>query len=257
MRIGFDISQTGNGKAGCGYLAHSLIRAMERLRMEHQFLLYPAVGDTFWDPDCRSSTYRPESPQMRRRPAPRDFSESLAFWVHPDADFEERLGSPDLVHSNNFFAPRGLTRARLVWTLYDLDFVVHPEWNEEANRTSCFHGAFGAAQRADLILAISEFSRRQFLEIFPHYPADRIAVIPLASRFTAPPASARRPVASLPPGSYWLSVGTLQPRKNVARLARAWMRLREKDPATPRLVLAGGDGWLMDEIRRSGPRTAW
>ena len=38
---------------------------------------------------------------------------------------------------------------------------------------------------ADLIVAISEYSRRHFLETFPHYPAERITVVHPASRFVA------------------------------------------------------------------------
>jgi glycosyltransferase involved in cell wall biosynthesis len=47
------------------------------------------------------------------------------------------------------------------------------------------------------------------------------------------------------PDRFILFVGTLEPRKNVARLVEAYARLPERRPA---LVLVGGKGWLYDEI---------
>lgn len=255
MRIGFDISQTGKNKAGCGVVADCLIRAMETLQTEHEFLLYPAVGDLFWDPDFRKSTFHPASGKMKRILAATDFQASREFWLHPGPDFEDHLKRPDIVHVNNFFAPKGLKHARLVWTLHDLDYLLHPDWSSEANRTGCFEGAFGAAQCADLVVAISEFSRTQFSQVFPHYPPERVATVPLASRFSTAPEKRPATLPELAPDSYWLSVATLQPRKNLPRLVRAWSRLRADNPSTPKLVLTGGEGWLMDDIRQelAGP----
>jgi glycosyltransferase involved in cell wall biosynthesis len=53
----------------------------------------------------------------------------------------------------------------------------------------------------------------------------------------------------LEPGRFWLSVGSLEPRKNHGRLLEAYGRSRAQrgQPAWP-LVLAGGKGWLMDDF---------
>ena len=246
MKIGFDVSQTGRSKAGCGFYADGLIGALAASPGPHEYILYPAFGDLFWDPECATATFRTSQPRFRSLPAPPNFEESQRFWRHPAADFETRLGSPDIVHSNNFYCPGGLTRARLIYTLYDLSFMEEPSWTTEANRVGCFHGMFQASLTADWIVAISDYSRRHFLATFPHYPAARIALIYPASRFTAasapPPCPAR--FAHLPPAGFWLSVGTIEPRKNHRRLLEAY---RMTNPSMP-LVLAGGKGWLMDEF---------
>lgn len=115
MKVGFDVSQTGAGKAGCGYYAEGLIRALEALGSGqgsiHEFWLYPAFGDLFWDPQCATAAYRTDNPAFHRFKAPDSFEESQQFWRHPGVDFEARIGGPDLVHSNNFFCPRGIQRA--------------------------------------------------------------------------------------------------------------------------------------------------
>ena len=257
MKIGFDVSQTGAGKAGCGYYADGLIRALEGLESGHSVLLYPAFGDLFWDPLCATAAYSTSNPLFERMQAPATFEESQRFWRQgtPEGppDFEARIGSPDLVHSNNFFCPRGLRRARLVYTLHDLSFLVDPSWTTEANRAGCFDGVFGAATRADWIVANSGYSRRHFLEVFPHYPAERTAVIYAGSRYRleapAPPRPER--LGPLAPEGFWLSVGSLEPRKNQRRLVEAYARSGSRLP----LVVAGGKGWLMDDFAK-GPNLA-
>lgn len=252
MRIGFDISQTGRLKAGCGYMADSLVREFEQIGAEHEFLLYPTVGDLFWDSDWREATYQPVGRHLRRMLSPRDWAASRAFWSDPDGLFEKALGDPDVIHVNNFFAPRGVAKAKLVWTLHDLEFMDHPEWTEESNRTGCFEGVFGASLRADLIVSVSEYSRRRFLDVFPHFPEDRVEVVPLAARFEGPTDGGRpRSLAALEPGSFWLCVGTIQPRKNLSRVLEAWARLRESLPDSPALVLAGASGWGTDQFERA------
>ena len=72
-----------------------------------------------------------------------------------------------------------------MYTLHDLAFMDHPEWSTEANRITCFTGAFNASLEADHILAVSEYTRRHFLASFPHYPPERISVVYQASRFAS------------------------------------------------------------------------
>jgi glycosyltransferase involved in cell wall biosynthesis len=251
MKIGFDVSQTGALRAGCGFFAYSLIRAFADSAMPAAFLLYPTFGDFFFDPDWYRSTYLPERPNFARGRSHSDHRELLAFWGSPPPDFEAQLGYPDIVHSNNFYCPRHLEKARLIYTLYDLSFLENPQWTIEANRTGCFEGVFQASLHADRILAISHFSKRHFLEVFPHYPEERVSVVHLASRFNNTQRVQRpRNLGRLQPGQFWLCVGTLEPRKNHARLLHAYAKLKARLGRVLPLVLAGGKGWLMDHLNR-------
>jgi len=130
--------------------------------------------------------------------------------------------------------------------LYDLCFLEYPETTSEANRLVCFNGVFQAGLRADLIIAISQYSRNHFLQIFPHYPADRIVTVHPASRFTRQEnLSPSNKLTRLQPDRFWLTVGTLEPRKNHRRMLKAYARLKAQTGQTFPLVLAGGPGWLM------------
>jgi glycosyltransferase involved in cell wall biosynthesis len=251
MKIGFDVSQTGAGKAGCGYFAAGLLDALAGIDTTHEYVLYPAFGDFFREPRP-DACLRPAGSRFHPGPRFRRFWDQKRFFRQPPADFETRLGQPDIIHANNFFCPTGLTRARLVYTLYDLSFLVEPAWTTEGNRTGCFDGVFRAATRADFLVSISHYSLNHFLRIFPNYPKDRTVVAPLASRF-GPHSPQTRPQAlgDLPPDGFWLCVGTIEPRKNHERLFAAYAAWRRETGGTMPLVLAGGKGWLMDDVART------
>ncbi len=252
MKIGFDISQTGNNKAGCGYFADSLIQALTALDTENEYILYPHFGTTFWDPDAEQTTRRIERPNVSRKRIGRDFRSSMSFWGKQTPDAEERLGNPDIIHANNFSCPSGLKRAKLVYTLYDLHFLEYPELTTEENRGRCFEGVFAASIRADFIVSISHYSRNRFLEIYPHYPGKRIRVVPLGSRFLLERSAQRQGevLKGLQDGEFWLAVGTLEPRKNLRRLLKAFAIYKEQAGFTYPLVVAGGKGWLEDDIEK-------
>lgn len=249
MHIGFDISQTGSAKAGCGYFAHAMALAMLQLAPAHRYSFYPSFGDFYFDP---LMPVRNPYPGRDTHYGPRHLSResAAAFWNDPD--LETRLGNPGVVHANNYWCPDPLRASRLLYTCYDLGFTVDPDWTTEANRVGCFQGVFRAAVAADWIVAISEASRAGYLDVFPHFPEDRIRVIHPCSRFDDPNAPGRRPerLGAVPAGEYWLSVGTLEPRKNQRRLAQAYARYLEQGGKPMPLVLAGGKGWLMDDFER-------
>jgi glycosyltransferase involved in cell wall biosynthesis len=249
MRIGFDVSQTGRLKGGCGYFADSLIRSLSEIDRTNEYLLYPTFGNFYFDPEWRAGTVKVDGHHVRRGLAHRTPDAARAFWTRPPEDLEAQLGDPDLIHANNFFCPTTLRKAKLVYTLYDLSFLEQPEWTTEANRSGCFDGVFNASLYADRIIAISAYSRQHFLQTFPHYPSERVVVVPPASRFGQRAATGRpEGLPSLLPDGFWLSVGTLEPRKNQRRLLRAYAELRARAARTLPLVLAGGQGWMMNDF---------
>jgi glycosyltransferase involved in cell wall biosynthesis len=249
MRIGFDVSQTGRLKGGCGYFADSLIRGLSEIDRTNEYLLYPTFGNFYFDPEWRTATVKADGHRVRRGLAHGTPDAARAFWSRPPDDLEAQLGHPDVIHANNFFCPTTLRRAKLVYTLYDLSFLEQPEWTTEANRTGCFDGVFNASLYADRIIAISAYSRGHFLQTFPHYPSEHVVVVPSASRFVRRAGFGRpKSLPSLQPDGFWLSVGTLEPRKNQRRLLRAYAGLRSRGSRILPMVLAGGQGWMMDDF---------
>ena len=250
MKIGFDISQTGSNKAGCGYFADSLIQTLTGLDSVNDYILYPHFGTSFWDPEGEQTTRRIDLPNVSRKRIGRDFRASMRFWSKLPQDAEERLGNPDIIHSNNYTCPLGLRQTKVVYTLYDLGFLEYPELTTEENRCKCFEGVFGASIFADFVIPISFSSRNKFLEIFPHYPVERIQTVYLGSRFSEgnPTAIQGETLNEFRPGEFWLAVGTIEPRKNLRRLLKAFSIYKEKAGFLYPLVFAGGKGWLEDAL---------
>lgn len=249
MKIGFDISQTGKMKAGCGFFSDSLIRHLALIDSTNQYVLYPTFGNHFWDPHFQE-TCKFDQSNFSEGFHPKNHFDAASFWQTPPEEIEKKLGAVDILHANNFFCPTQLQKTRLVYTLYDLSFFEYPDCTTEANRLACFEGIFKASLHADLIISISEFTRQHFLANFPHYPKERIAVAHLGSRFSEKKEAPSVPpqLSKFQPQQFWLSVGTLEPRKNIRCLLRTFAKLVSQQATPYPLLLAGKSGWLEENI---------
>ncbi|THD73092.1 MAG: glycosyltransferase [Bradyrhizobium sp.] len=248
MHIGFDISQTGSQKAGCGYYADALIKAMMTVAPQNRYSLFPSFGDFFFDAQMPILTpYRGAQVHYGPRHLTRESARN--FWN--DAELEKAIGQLDIVHCNNFWAPIQISSSRVIYTIYDLGFAANADWTTEANRVGCFDGAFRSSVGADWAIAISENSRRHYLNVFPHFPGDRVRVVYPCSRFTdltrqgSPPAGMKDHRSD----EFWLSVGTIEPRKNQRLLAKAYARYLDAGGRPMPLVFAGGRGWMMEDFQ--------
>jgi glycosyltransferase involved in cell wall biosynthesis len=248
MDIGFDISQTGSEKAGCGYFSHAMVQAMLSIAPRHHYALYPSFGDFYFDSGM--PIMNPYSGE-RCTYGPRHLTRETArlFWNQDGLDVA--LGNPDIIHCNNFWIPTQIKTSRLVYTFYDLGFAENPNWTTEANRVGCFDGVFRSSVAADWVVAISEYSRAHYLRLFPHFPSERVKVVYPCSRFVDASAEGTPPAALrlFKEGEFWLSVGTIEPRKNQRLLVQAFAGYLASGGRKMPLVLAGGKGWLMEDFR--------
>ena len=135
----------------------------------------------------------------------------------------------DVLHCPTFRAPFR-SRVPLVVTVHDLAVLRHPEtfnrWTRTYSRVAVPRVA-GAAAR---VIAVSEFTRRETVELLA-IPEERVAVIANGVE------TVFRPDGPSAEGEYVLAVGTLEPRKNLARAAEAAGRLGLE------LRVAGERGW--------------
>ena len=171
----------------------------------------------------------------------------------PDAAIEEwrrigrgnaPAGNPDIVQSNFFECPR-IASAPIIYVVYDLTFLVCPEFLTVGHYFGCLPGVCDALKNASGIIFISEYTRREFENVFPGWLARSgipHRVILLASR------GAPSVVAGVLGSQCWLSVGTIEPRKNHATLLEAHDLYWEQSVHRRPIVIAGGAGWLSGEI---------
>jgi len=155
--------------------------------------------------------------------------------------------NPGLVHLPSFGgrAPNGVP---FVVTLHDLAFLHRPDWFPRI-RSIYYRRHFGkTARSADMVLVDSDFTGREAVRLLGLEPS-RIRRIYLSTPdFTAP----RQVFEKLFPSSgepYLISVGTIEPRKNISALLDAWrILLPELDGYT--LVIAGRWGWGDRSLRK-------
>lgn len=151
-------------------------------------------------------------------------------------------------------------KAPTITTVHDLSVLLYPEWHP-AHRVAKYAENFQAAvERTSFFLTDAESTRRDMIAKLG-LPADRIRVVPLAPRpqFRVLPREQVQDVQQRLqlPDHYLLYVGTIEPRKNVAGLLRAYARLAPGLRARYQLVLAGGWGWRADDVREMLKQSPW
>jgi glycosyltransferase involved in cell wall biosynthesis len=155
----------------------------------------------------------------------------------------------DVLHATAFVAPIVHTRPTVV-TIYDASFALFPQFFRGFNQTYLRVGTRWSARRAQRIIVISECARRDVHRLYG-VPLDRITVAypgvdETLQRSDPDRVQEFRRSKNLP-AKFLLYLGTLEPRKNLALLVRAFAQLRRECPDAM-LVLAGGIGWLADDI---------
>lgn len=156
-------------------------------------------------------------------------------------------GQIDLSVFFNYIVPPRIS-GKVITTVHDLTYLRFPGMMAAKNRRRLQNGMERSVGRSDHLIAVSEFSKREIVEMLG-VPADKVAVVP-----NAPSLNGQTADFAVCAGKfhlkkpYLLYVGTIEPRKNLARLIRAFARLKREQGIPYRLVLAGGKGWANEEI---------
>jgi glycosyltransferase involved in cell wall biosynthesis len=157
----------------------------------------------------------------------------------------------DVLHSPDFIPPQRGAKHHVI-TVHDLNFIYYPQFLTPESRRYYLDQIKWAVARADHISVDSHATRRDVIELLRVSP-DKITTIHLAANpiyaqpFAATSVHQTLAQYNLPQG-YILFVGTLEPRKNLPLLIRAYGRLRQETAVDVPLVLVGGKGWIYDEI---------
>jgi glycosyltransferase involved in cell wall biosynthesis len=157
-------------------------------------------------------------------------------------------GEADVVHAAHPLLIPSARAARVV-TVHDLFFLSHPERTSAEIRRDYAGLAASHARRADAVIAVSQYTRRQVIDRLG-VDGDRVHVCASGARVWTRLGHA----PNLPADGYVLFIGTLEPRKNLGVLLDAYERLAARGTRVPPLRIAGGAGpeartWL-DRIGR-------
>lgn len=213
MRIGIDAHHLNGKPQGSRTYLIELIRALDRTKSD---------DDELWIYSFEPAATRELVEGVHRRVFPRSAKLRLPFVV-PALELTHRL---DGFHSQ-YIAPPWSMVSEIV-TIHDVLFETHPELFRDAFSSRSTRLIRRSAERAGAVLTVSEFSKRAILEAYG-IPESRIFVTPNAvdhERFearTSAPTTLRDRYRL--DGPFILSVGRLEPRKNLERLIRAFGRL--------------------------------
>ncbi|GHU53213.1 glycosyl transferase family 1 [Clostridia bacterium] len=246
MRVAFDVLPLlNNEKSGVGYYESELVKRLIRQN--------PSVG---FDLEFISSKHNADG--LKRYIARNvnvihsnfsSFAYRAASSVLPVPYSAFIRSDADITHFFNFIVPP-FVKGKTIATVHDMAVHRFPETVRAKTKYMLFASLKKSFKRADMILTVSEFSKREILRFYD-YPEEKIRVVyngvdlrkynPQIGGEKIDETKAKYGL----PEEYILYLGTLEPRKNIERLIDAYARVKAN---VPPLVLAGGKGWLYKGI---------
>lgn len=233
-RIAIDVAPVREQPAGVGFYVASLVRNLTRS-----------------DLDLALIGVRPEatmlSEQTAHTPSTPFSAHTYHAWMQLAAERDARATGAALVHYTNAAAPIA-ARTPYVLTVHDLSVMRMPGTHPLA-RLPIVPVNLAAIARARTIIVPSRFTARELRRI--GVDPRRVVVIPHAPAIQNETMADQSVLAryALESGRYVLYFGTLEPRKNIARVVGSFEKVVANQPDL-KLVLAGGRGWRCEGIER-------
>lgn len=232
---------------GIGVYTFELIDALLKVNKEDKFILFGiSTFQTYeYMRNLELKKYPNVEMKIYRLPA-RFFRLSFLIWQKLEwPKIETLTGSIDIFHGFNWFMPPQKL-GKKVATVFDTTSILFPGFHNEKTTQLDKMRFTRIAKDADLILAISENSKKDFLRMNPKglvevvYPAVSDRFNNLEDRKESENILEKYHLA---PG-YFLSVSTLEPRKNLQNLIEAYLKSGLDIP----LVLVGRIGWKNEKL---------
>jgi glycosyltransferase involved in cell wall biosynthesis len=245
LHIAIDAHSVGTGLAGNESYVTNLVEALAELDSVNQYTLYVTKREAVerfekrW-PHVHVRSTLPHTPLVR---------------IPLTLVAELRRRPVDLLHVQYTAPP--FTPCPIVATIHDLSFEHLPQTFKRRSRMQLQLTVRRTARASAHVLVPSNYTRRDIIETYGINP-ERVSVTPLAAPAHFAPVEDEREVRRVRElyglaGDYILAVGSIQPRKNLARLIQAYADLRRARPQAnlPQLALVGKRAWLYDETLRA------
>lgn len=235
MRFGIDVREVARRPAGKGYYVFELVNHLAKIDRENQYFLY-SKEKFGWDLPANFEMKIVSGKSILWH---RNLGKALA------ADkIDVFLAS--LSYLSGLFSP-----VPVVVTVADLAVFYAPVKSKRKSVVSERLTLNAVTKKAAKILAISETTKSELLR-FKSNLKDKIVVTPLAvsDRFHRHGSDEVKKIISkykLSPG-YVLTVGTIEPRKNIKLLVKAYAKLEESLQQSHPLVIVGKKGWYFEEV---------
>jgi len=249
MKIALDATYAGlstSQKGGIYQYIFYLVQALGELDKENEYLLFFSFFKnrhrracdefySFFEANCERKFCRLPS----------------VIWKRFRFPIELFTGRVDIFHGLFNYVPPVFSGKSVV-TIHDLAYLRRPEFLQSNWVRSKNWETSPSAKRADLIITISSFSKNDLIELLG-IPEEKIRVVPHGVSPSFVPIRDKETLEKIREKhgikeNYILFVGMLQPCKNIVSLLEAFSELKNSSNLPHQLVIAGGKGWIYDEI---------
>lgn len=244
-RVSIDVSAVPSKPAGAGLYVWEMVGAFARLRSDNFTLIARKDDGLRWQSlSERFSVHNkvPESRPLR------------LVWEQTSMARLLEQSTVDVHHGPHYTLPSRTSAAQVV-TVHDMTFFDHPEWHEKAKVLFFRRAIASSIKRANHVIAVSNDTANKLKQRFGELP---VTVIPHGVDHTRFNRGQDLPLGVEEndgrllathgiSGDFIAFVGTIEPRKNVPGLIKAFDRIAEKFPDL-KLVLAGRPGWGVDAV---------
>ena len=235
--IGIDSSVTAMPHAaGVGFYTSQVIRAMAEKNDYNRFYLYNWFNYRVVLPDEKMGL-EIRQPNFQTLFADNKLSVDDVNYAFLEPSGPEYMMNllrwPDVVLYPAFLFSRKLAKeTAAVYTIHDLALLEHPEYSTPENYQYCWKNLYEAALYSDLFLAVSEYTKKIFLKYFPFIDPKRVIVAYHGYKEIVTKkldkVSLLRELGIQEGEKFWLCVGTVEPRKNLVGLVRAYDQLCQR-----------------------------
>ena len=255
MHIGIDAHAIGARQGGNETYIANLIKSLAEIDGDNLYTIYLADAGAAaqWRENFKT---RYKNFSVRLLPPPTPLVRVPVYLTY------ELFRRPvDVLHVQYTAPP--FCRVPVVVTIHDLAFERMPETFTRRGSFQLKLTVRRTAKKAARIATVSEYSRQDLLDIYKLSPEKVVVTYNgVESSFTPQPSVPNEAAAVRKrfgvSRDFLLAVGSLQPRKNLVRLIRAYARLRsEREDFRPQLVIVGRKLWLASEIFDEVKRQRW
>ncbi len=245
MTIAIDYTPANEQGGGIGRYVRELVAALMRLDRTTPYRLFVAGASQQQLTQQTAANFRWRSTRLTPRMLAR-------LWqrLHLPIPVETFTGSVDLFHATDFVLPPTYRKTRTLLTVHDLSFVRVPQAASPRLKAYLDVVVPRSVERADHVLADSQATKDDLIALYGT-AENKITVLlsGVDARFQRDTQqdAALRTKYRIGEQPYVFTIGTVQPRKNYSRLIRALAHLRSRGNDLT-LVIAGGRGWLEDEM---------
>ncbi|WP_441280317.1 glycosyltransferase family 4 protein [Tardiphaga sp. 862_B3_N1_1] len=240
MRISIDATGLGAPKTGTAVYLTEILREWNLDKtIDHEFVVF---ANTHTLSHCKplglDGRFR-----FRRSPQSRQLR---TIWQQTLLPWHIRSLAVDVHWGTGFVLPLASRRPRVV-TVHDLTHQLFPEVHERIKRLYFPAIINASVKTATTVLAVSETTKADLHRLVAASRSKTVSTLLAARDITGQLSTRAAEEAAHSAGDYMLFVGTVEPRKNLARLISAWRSLDRSLRGDTQLFVVGAKGWLVSE----------